>query len=170
VHHGSLPPTPQLEWKGSGQNAVGKRKNQLVFIFVLCEKCDVYVVMVFSGLTVGVPVCWDVGSEIHVLGPARAPNVLWVPMSFHWVSLCNLSTSLGTPVAPSDDGPASNQGYQQLHAQPPLRLQLVVEVVVCILQNGHHGRVPAVKCAILDAHGAYRRAVKEQMTRGRQHQ
>jgi hypothetical protein len=57
-------------------------------------------------------VCRGVGSEIHLLGPARAANVPQVPMSFHWASLRNLSTSLGTPMAPSDDGPASNQGYQ----------------------------------------------------------
>jgi hypothetical protein len=124
--------------------------------------------MAFSSLTVGVPVCWDVGSEIDVLGPAHAPNVLRVPMSFHRVSFHNLSTSLGTPVAPSDNGPASNQEYQQLH--PPLQLQLAAEVVVYVLQNGHHGRVPAAKCARLDGRGTYRRAVKEQMMQGRQHQ
>jgi hypothetical protein len=67
-------------------------------------------------------VCQGVGGEIHVLGPARAASVLQVPMSFHWASLCNLSTSLGTPMAPSNDGPASNQGYQPLCAQPPLQL------------------------------------------------
>jgi hypothetical protein len=65
-------------------------------------------------------VCQGVGSEICVLGPARAANVPQVPMSFHRVSLRNLSTSLGTPMAPSDDSPASNQGYQRLRAWPPL--------------------------------------------------
>jgi hypothetical protein len=60
--------------------------------------------MAFSSLTAGVLVCWDVGSEARVLGPAHAPNALQVPMSFHRVSLRNLSTSLGTPVAPSDVG------------------------------------------------------------------
>jgi hypothetical protein len=115
-------------------------------------------------------VCRGVGSEIHVLGPARAANVPRVPMSFHWASLRNLSTSLVTPMAPSDNGPASNQGYQQLRAWPPLRLRLAAEVAACVLQNGHHGRVPDVKCAILDAGGTYHQATEEQMTRDRQHQ
>jgi hypothetical protein len=106
-------------------------------------------------------VCWGVGGEIRVLGLARAANVPQVPMSFHRASLRNLSTSLGTLMAPSDDGPALNQGYQQLRARPPLRLRLAAEVAVCVLQNGHHGWVPAVKCAILDAHGAYCRATEE---------
>jgi hypothetical protein len=88
---------------------VGKIETNLLS-FVLCEKCDAYVAMAFSSLTAGVPFCQDVGSETHVLGPAHAPNAPRVPMSFHQVSLRNLSTSLGTPVAPSDVSPALNRG------------------------------------------------------------
>jgi hypothetical protein len=84
-------------------------------------------------------VCRGVGSEIRVLGPVHAANVPQVPMSFHWASLRNLSTSLGTPMVPSDDSPALNQGYQRLCARPPLRLRLAAEVAACVLQNGHHG-------------------------------
>jgi hypothetical protein len=106
-------------------------------------------------------VCRGVGGEICVLGLARAANVPRVPMSFHQASLRNLSTSLGTPLAPSDNSPALNQGYQQLRAWPPLRLQLAAEVAARILQSGHHGPVPAVKHAILDARSAYCRATEE---------